>query len=302
MVHTVTNEFKLRQCYCRFIVVFQKMEQKSVSERRNIDDAIDELRHVRRLLNDTYLSSTYVDELLEKWLDHTHPDFDETEFYQMAKDIERVHRMISSRVREEVEIKGGYLPDSYQQIMDSLDGVDRVLTHLHGMAPILLQSSAVRFRAIQTIAYTKEQRQIGQAIEDAENSTLAALHPEIVASCGKLFVDGHYRQAIFEGCLAVNHAVRTKSGSSAEDGTKLMEHVFSSKNPQLRVSDVEDERVGIMWLFKGAWMGLRNPRGHRLGTDANMSRQECLEWLGFLSALVRTVDNSREDTSLFVKP
>lgn len=63
---------------------------------------------------------------------------------------------------------------------------------------------------------------------------------------------------------------------------------------QLKVSDDKDERLGFMWLFSGAIMGLRNPRGHQLGVGQDMTRDECLEWLGFLSALMRVVDRSEE--------
>lgn len=125
---------------------------------------------------------------------------------------------------------------------------------------------------------------------------ITRLHPRIQAASAGLFEDGHYRHAILDACLALNEPVRKKSGSNADDGTALMQHVFSPKDPMLRVSQFEGEQQGVMFLLSGAMMGLRNPSGHHLNTDAAMTREECLEWLGFLSALMRVVDNAEKPT------
>jgi uncharacterized protein (TIGR02391 family) len=126
---------------------------------------------------------------------------------------------------------------------------------------------------------------------------ITKLHPRICAASAKLFDNGHYRNAIFEASLALNQLVKHKSASSAPDGTNLMQQVFSPKNPLLVVSESEDERTGVMWLFVGSWMGLRNPRGHQINADVDMTGTECLEWLAFLSALMRIVDRSERFAS-----
>lgn len=126
------------------------------------------------------------------------------------------------------------------------------------------------------------------------SASLSRLLPTIASVAGKLFEDGHYRQAIFEACIALNQAVKEKSGSTAKDGTALMENAFSVGRPLLKISEDKDERKGFMWLFAGAMMGLRNPRGHQLATDTDLTQDECLEWLGFLSALMRVVDRSEK--------
>lgn len=125
-------------------------------------------------------------------------------------------------------------------------------------------------------------------------ASLSDLHSKIVSVAGKLFEDGHYRQAIFEACIAVNQAVRVESGSTAKVGTALMENAFSVGRPLLKISEDKDEQKGFMWLFTGTMMGLRNPRGHQLATENGMTQDECLEWLGFLSALMRVVDRSEK--------
>lgn len=119
-----------------------------------------------------------------------------------------------------------------------------------------------------------------------------SLHPQAVNAAGALFADGYYRNAILQACIALSGAVKEKSGIADKDGTPLMQQVFASKNPVLRVSENDDERLGMMWLFTGATMALRNPRAHHLGEGADQDATEAFEWLAFLSALMRVIDRA----------
>jgi uncharacterized protein (TIGR02391 family) len=81
---------------------------------------------------------------------------------------------------------------------------------------------------------------------------------------------------------------------SDKSGTKLMEFVFSVSNPILKVADVStqtgrDEQEGMMYLFKGAMLGLRNPRAHVLMTD---DPERAIEYIGFLSMLAKVADSA----------
>lgn len=116
-------------------------------------------------------------------------------------------------------------------------------------------------------------------------------HAVVKAACG-LFADGHYRNAIFQACTALTEAVQEKSEITDRDGTSLMEHVFSANKTVLTVSKDTDEQVGMMWLFKGAVMGIRNPRGHHVGEGEDLDVTEAFEWLAFISALMKVVERS----------
>lgn len=122
---------------------------------------------------------------------------------------------------------------------------------------------------------------------------LNGLHPTVVATASKLYRDGHYRQAILDTYIALGLAVKTKSARHDLDGSPLMNHVFSQKNPVLKVSDDADERLGFMWLFTGAVMGIRNPKAHSLIPQTDP--QAAFEWLAFASALFRTIDKAIVD-------
>lgn len=121
------------------------------------------------------------------------------------------------------------------------------------------------------------------------------LHSRISEACGDLFRDGHYRNAVQDGSIALIHMVKEKSHrNDISSETSLMEIVFSQKNPILQFNDLQDEtdkseQLGFMYLFKGATLGIRNPRSHALNPD---SQQDALEFIAFLSLLAKLVEKS----------
>ena len=125
------------------------------------------------------------------------------------------------------------------------------------------------------------------------------LHPRIGAACAELYRDGHYRNAVLDASLALVNMVREKSRKHDLDGAPLMTTVFSKNKPVLAFNDLrdrteEDEQEGMMHLFVGAILGLRNPRAHALLDD---SPEMALEYIGLISLLAKRVDQSARATS-----
>lgn len=122
------------------------------------------------------------------------------------------------------------------------------------------------------------------------------LYPRIAAVCSDLYRNGYYPQAVFEASKALINLVKERSGTHDLDGTKLMTTVFSKSNPILAFNDLNDqsdldEQEGMMHLFMGAVLGVRNPRGHSFLSD---SPEDALEYIGLLSLLAnRTVRAKR---------
>lgn len=122
------------------------------------------------------------------------------------------------------------------------------------------------------------------------------LHLAIERTVGQLFRDGHYANAIEDAVKALNQLVRLNSGVDNEDGTTLMEHVFSPKNPILKFNNLIDdtdrnEQKGFMMLFSGAVAGLRNPRAHKIIKD---DPEMALEFIAFISLLAKLADKSKK--------
>lgn len=121
---------------------------------------------------------------------------------------------------------------------------------------------------------------------------LEHLHSHVLAAASDLFTDGHYGSAVGEAFKSIEVRVRTMTGST-KSGVALMGDAFGGSAPQLDVSTEpgqsgEDERQGFLALFRGAMLGVRNPRAHEL-FKAEDPRQ-ALEYLGFASMLHRRLD------------
>jgi uncharacterized protein (TIGR02391 family) len=121
------------------------------------------------------------------------------------------------------------------------------------------------------------------------------LHPRIAAVATELYKDGHYSEAIFNASKALINFVQEKSQRLDLDGTSLMTTVFSKNKPILVFNDLNDqsdrdEQEGMMHLFMGAALGIRNPRGHSFVED---SPERALEYIAFLSMLAARVDEAR---------
>lgn len=115
--------------------------------------------------------------------------------------------------------------------------------------------------------------------------------PDIVK---RLFDDGHYSQATFEAFKFIDKEIQRHTNSN-ESGFKLMMNVFNCNSPGISLNNrktqsEQDEQKGFQFLFAGAVLAIRNPRGHECGmTD---SPDLCLDHLSFASMLLRRLAES----------
>ena len=113
------------------------------------------------------------------------------------------------------------------------------------------------------------------------------LHPRIADVATGLYLEGHYAEAVFNASKALVNLVKERSGRHDLDGTGLMTTVFSKKNPVLAFNSLkdqteEDEQEGMMHLFAGAVLAIRNPGGHDF---PEMPPSRALELIALLSFL-----------------
>lgn len=143
---------------------------------------------------------------------------------------------------------------------------------------------------------TDSQRRILSAFEGLR------LHPRIAkVSCG-LYRDGHYSEAVFEASKALVNYVRDLSGRHDLDGHDLMSKVFGVGGAdfclafnELDNKSDKSEQQGMMHLFQGAVLAIRNPRGHQtLETEVGRA----LECLCFLSFLAYRLQSAKKMSSL----
>lgn len=121
------------------------------------------------------------------------------------------------------------------------------------------------------------------------------LHPRIAGAAAELYRDGHYRSAVLDASLALENFVKEKSRRHDLNGAPLMRNVFSKNNPMLVFNDLkdqsdEDEQEGLMHLFEGAMLALRNPRAHSLVPD---SPEAALDYIALLDLLARRLEHAK---------
>jgi uncharacterized protein (TIGR02391 family) len=121
------------------------------------------------------------------------------------------------------------------------------------------------------------------------------LHPEIEQECSKLFGDGHYAQAVETACKVLDMLVQKRCMRIDLSGTSLMRTAFSSKTPILKFNDQQNEsekseQEGMMHLYEGAMLALRNPRAHGITQD---HPERAIEYLSFISMLANSLNRTR---------
>ena len=170
------------------------------------------------------------------------------------------------------------------------------LDHLNSYRTGLARAKACVAAALKRVAETEE-----DAAGDTAGRVVRAyeglrLHLEIARASSKLYLDGHYSNAVEDAVKALNALVRLRSGVDDLDGSALMERVFSVKNPLLAFNSLADEQdrneqKGFMMMFSGAVAGLRNPRAHRIVED---DPERALEFIAFVSLLAKLLDTAEK--------
>ena len=122
------------------------------------------------------------------------------------------------------------------------------------------------------------------------------LHPRIKEVAARLYRDGHYEEAVLNASKALIHMVKERADRFDLDGVDLMRQVFSVKDPVLAFNEPKDksdqaEQEGMMHLYEGAVLAVRDPRAHSFLAD---SAERALEYIGLLSLLA----NRLQETTL----
>jgi uncharacterized protein (TIGR02391 family) len=133
------------------------------------------------------------------------------------------------------------------------------------------------------------QVELAALLQPASSTLLVAyhFHPMVEQIATPFWGIGEYDTALLKVCIALDTAVQAKSGKR-DSGASLMRTVFSRNTPILKIDSRFGNQGGFMDLFAGVMDAIRNPRAHH--HQSQLSREEALEWLAFLSALFRVLD------------
>ena len=76
-----------------------------------------------------------------------------------------------------------------------------------------------------------------------------------------------------------------------------MEIAFSPKKPVLRFSELEQEQLGVMQLYRGTIAFFRNTAGHHLiDTYTQIDALRFVVWVDLLLAMLKTVSGNTNET------
>ncbi|PTT87276.1 TIGR02391 family protein [Pelomonas sp. HMWF004] len=114
------------------------------------------------------------------------------------------------------------------------------------------------------------------------------MHPKIAEAVGDLMANGHPWEAVFAACKSLVLLVKERSGRHDLDGVPLMRQVFSRHKPVLRFNALQsvtdsDEQEGMMHLYEGVIMALRNPGGHSFPTGPSSRASQYLQLISMLA-------------------
>lgn len=124
---------------------------------------------------------------------------------------------------------------------------------------------------------------------------LSNFHPSVQEVARAAFVDGHRAAAVFEAFKAVEVRVKNMVGGTNRSGVKLMGDAFDGQPPKLALNDLSDqndknEQDGFAFIFKGAMLGIRNPKAH--ARFEKLDERRALDYLGLASLLMHRLDDA----------
>ena len=127
---------------------------------------------------------------------------------------------------------------------------------------------------------------------------------ELRQTTRKIFADTHYALAVEEAFKCANNLVKRRSGNNLDDGSKLMQKVFSVDSPILsdlnpsEISVAKGSTTGYQMIMAGAMIGIRNPRAHEHAfPDEPKAALEMLALANHLMRLIDTASRARRKRS-----
>lgn len=154
---------------------------------------------------------------------------------------------------------------------------------------ILKQDVPSVLKAAETLARAGANEVKGLGFEDL-------LHPAIVASSLGQYRNGHLRDAVLNGVIAVFDMIRARTGLKL-DGKDLVGQAFGAEKGKLIFSEIDTEtgrndQKGFLQIYEGIYTGVRNVKAHSLTHDLN--EQKAAQYLVALSLLARRVEECKD--------
>jgi uncharacterized protein (TIGR02391 family) len=141
----------------------------------------------------------------------------------------------------------------------------------------------------------KEDMGLGAIANPSTHFDHLNLHQRIVDVSRDLFMDRHPWEAVFAASKALINYIKERSGRHDLDGAPLVRAVFSKNGPMLAFNDLAnqidlDEQEGMMHLYEGVVLAIRNQGGHSFPEGPD---QRAIEYICLISLLAYRVQESK---------
>lgn len=133
------------------------------------------------------------------------------------------------------------------------------------------------------------------------------IHPQIIKSSKKLYMDGHYSNAALDAFIEISDRMKkiytylNSENKDVPDGTDLMHKILSENSSALKLGDLntkkgKDIQRGFSFMFSGAISALRNPSAH--SNDEKLTAEESMRRLMFASMLMYKIDEAVKNNKI----
>lgn len=159
----------------------------------------------------------------------------------------------------------------------------------------LLKKIGIEITELKNLKFLRKLPDKIEETKSKDNNFLQYLQPLLLEHVQQLFLDGHYSQAIFEGCKFFEEYVKNKSGIHQLSGKSLMSKVFDENNPILKLNKLKtpsdkDEQEGFKFLAMGIMVGIRNPKAHSVIELKDTIR--AIKYLFLISLIIERVEDN----------
>lgn len=123
------------------------------------------------------------------------------------------------------------------------------------------------------------------------------IHSYVLDFCKSELLLDNYFHAVLEASKSIYSRIR-KLSFLYEDGNKLIDIAFSTKDPILKINPLDtqseiSEQIGFMNLIKGATSMFRNPTAHEAKIYWPISKEEAIDLLTIISFIHKKLDKAK---------
>jgi uncharacterized protein (TIGR02391 family) len=121
-------------------------------------------------------------------------------------------------------------------------------------------------------------------------------HSTIMLYCKPELLVDNYFHSVFEATKSVAERLRELTGSTS-DGSDLVQEVFSTKAPLLKINGLatetdRNEHIGLANIVKGMFSMMRNPTAHTPKLKFVIEEEDALDRLAVISFIHKQLDKA----------